>query len=342
MENEEQIPSEQLSQNEIERLLSEIAKEKDTTVVYKCTGAKTRFASDQVRPYDFKQLSYLTPADLRILRVWHERFFRSLSARISTYLKMEVRLQLASINSLKFDNFMASVANPSFIFSFAMEPLPGTSYLEVPTRLGLAIIDRLMGGRGQAFEAELADSEINVALLEHVIKIWLSAWCSSWGQLVDMHPVLIGVETNSRFVESGQDEKTLIALGVEVQLGDCLETLQMGFCFLTLSPILKKFRQLATSRIAAKAEDTQVSQPAWNETLSEAPVRVKAVLPEVAMNLNQLNSLQPGEFLWLDAKLASQVEIKIEERTKFVGQLGSAEGKAAVFIQAGNHSGPKT
>src|SRR5438045_3763737 len=79
---------------------------------------------------------------------------------------------------------------------FKIEPLAGVGVLDVNPRLALSIVDRLLGGRGLAVNADRLLSEIDIASMEDVIVILLEEWCSVWKTEQELHPMIVGHENN--------------------------------------------------------------------------------------------------------------------------------------------------
>ena len=133
-----------------------------------------------VRPYDFRQPTFLAPAELRRLRFRHEDFVRSLSARLSIYLRLEFALSLTKFHTLGYRQFAEALPNPTHLTLFKAEPLRGVGILEVPRGLCMSIVERLLGGSAGATGTEHQFSEIEVALLDQVVQLMLAEWCNLW------------------------------------------------------------------------------------------------------------------------------------------------------------------
>src|SRR4051794_30464774 len=61
-------------------------------------GAQELKPADAIRRHDFRQSSFLTPTELRRVRLRHEQFARALTARMSLFLRGEFVAQLANVD----------------------------------------------------------------------------------------------------------------------------------------------------------------------------------------------------------------------------------------------------
>ncbi len=145
-------------------------------------GLKGRLKNEDVQPCDFRQPAFLTSSELRKLRLRHEEFIRSLAAHFSIYLRLEVTMQMLKLQTLSFGKFTEGLASPTHLTLFKVEPLKGVCLLDMSPRLGLTIVDRLLGGPAHGVNASSDLSEIEMALLDQVVLIILSEWCQLWQQ----------------------------------------------------------------------------------------------------------------------------------------------------------------
>src|SRR6201999_3135415 len=129
--------------------------------VLTATGARETRKPGDIRAHDFRQSGFLTPSELRRIRLRHEQFIRALASRMAMFLRTEFTVQPAKVQIVGYQKFFESLPNPTHITLFKTDPLKGVGLLVIPPRLGLTIVDRLLGGPGQMPEAnrELSGSE---------------------------------------------------------------------------------------------------------------------------------------------------------------------------------------
>jgi flagellar motor switch protein FliM len=320
-----------LSQSEVERLLAQVAEQDASVVVQKDGGEVERRSKDTIQPYDFRNPVFLSPSELRKLRLRHEEFIRSLAARLSIYLRLDFSIQMSKLQTLPYQKFTESLANPSFITLFKVEPLRGICALEVQPRLGLTIVDRLLGGPAHSVNPDHDLTEIELALLQQAVQVILSEWCLHWSNVQELRPVVLGHESNGRFLQTAAHDTVILAIAMEARVGDCMEQLQIGFPYYTLEPLIRQLGQAVetTAKDRGRPSDT-LSR--WNPLFEEVRVPVTAEWPGLELSARELTQLKAGDVLQLSSECSQRVRIRLADIPKFHGRLGTRAGQWAVEL----------
>jgi flagellar motor switch protein FliM len=268
---------------------------------------------------------------MRKLRIHHEEFIQALAARLSIYLRVEFGLQMSQLHTVPFQKWCESIGSPSHLTMFRVDPLRGICLLDIPPRLGLTLVDRLLGGPGHSVTAQRDLSELEIALLDQVIQLIISEWCSQWSKYRDLRPNLIGHETNARFLQTSANDAVMLVLSVEAQIGDCLEPIQFAFPYSTIDPLVR----LLSAKIdeGGSVEMTpEEAAPRAKPHLNALPLALEARWPGLHLSAREVASLRVGDVLPLPAGFASQIQISLGKTARFVGNLGSEDGRWAVQI----------
>ena len=333
-------PSEVLSQSEVERLLAQVDADQggqpgpvagETTPVSGTSSDPRRTGRVESMPYDFRQPSFLSPNQMRRLRILHESYLRSLSGRLSLYLRLEFSAQLTKLHTLPFQKFVDELASPTHLSLFKAEPLRGICLLDIPLRLGLTIVDRLLGGPAHSVSLEREMSEIELALLNQVGAIILAEWCGQWGKIKDIRPNVIGNENNGRFLQSSPHDTVMLAVAIEVKLGDCVEQMQFAFPCRTLEPLMSGLNAITDRDESANAQ-VSARPRRWNPMLAHVRVPIVAEWQGLRLTARQLTQLKPGDVLPLAPGQSNDVKIRLAQITRFSGRLGTAGDSLAVQL----------
>ena len=315
-----------VSQSEVESLLAQVGGG-DSPQGDAATAAVEdhKRGLDSARPHHFRELSSLSAGELRKLRLRHEEFIRSLAARLSIHLRIEVGLQMSKLETVHFQKFIEGISNPTYLTLFRLDPLQGTCLLDVQPKLGLCIVDRELGGPGQCLEEARPLSEIESRLLSRVIEIITSEWCSFWSDLSDLRPMQIAHENSGDFVRTCSPDTMILSLGVDVQIGE--QTGQIQFCFpcATLEPLIVKLN--SSVRVVSSQAGRAPALPKWNPTLDNVEIPVTAELPEMKVTARQLAQLKPGDALILTPEMFAQVQICLAKKPKFIATLGTNQNQ---------------
>jgi flagellar motor switch protein FliM len=308
-----------------------LMEQEGTTLVIGSQGRKTRHALESIRPYDFRQPAFLAPTELRKLRLRHEEFVRSLSSRLSMYLRLEVSLRMSKLQTICYQNFTEGLSTPAHVSLFKAEPLKGICLLDIPPRLGLAIVDRLLGGGAKVQEANRDLTEIETALLDQAVQIILNEWCNHWQSFQDLRPTLLGHENNGRFLQTAPHDTVMVCLTMDMGLGDSVEQMQIAFPHYTLEPIVKYLTALSIAEKETLAT-VAVPQARWNSELDDVAVGVTAEWSGLQLTARELIALKPGDVLMLEPQMTQQVQIHVASAPKYNGRLGTRGSNWAVEL----------
>lgn len=321
-----------LSQSDVERLLSQVQEEQGKADVLTSDGRRQQRSQDSIQPYDFRQPAFLSARELRKLRLWHEEFIRSLASRLSTYLRLEVGVQMAKLQTITYQKFLEILPNPTYITLFKADPMRGVCILELPLKLGLTIVDRLLGGSAINVSGQRDMTEIEVALLDQALQIMLAEWCNHWNYEQEIRPVLLGHETNGRFLQTAASDTVMLHLSIEAHIGDCVEPIQLGFPYYTLEPLVLRMNKLLDLN-AQDAESGKEPEMRWHKRLDEVVIPVTAEWLGNRMSVRELSNLKPGDTISLAAECEQHVTVRLANIRKFEGSLGTMDRQWAIQVK---------
>jgi len=304
----------------------------DEVVVLTSGGAREQRKPEEIRKHDFRQSGFLAPSELRSIRLRHEQFVRALAARLAIFLRLEFSIQLTKIQIDAYQKFIDSLPSPTHITLFKIDPLKGMGLLVIPPRLGLSMVDRLLGGAGAMTEANRDLSEIEMALVDQISTLLLTEWCNQWPEMRELHSVLLGHENNSRFLQTSAPDAAMLVVTLQAGVGDQIEPMQLALPYSTIEPLVRLLCPGGMSEGEAAA--SRSSRPKWNDEFNEVPVPVSAEWQGLKLSAGEVARLKAGDVLLLDARSASQVHLRLNEVSKFLGRPGTRAGKWAVELSS--------
>lgn len=328
-DDEDLVGDPMLDQSEIDRLLSQ-ATEPAKPLIYRADGRRHGDSpAPKVEAYDFRNPVFLTEVDLRRLRLLHEDFIRYLSARLALFLRMECSLKMAKLTTLTYSKFTEGLPNPTHLCLFKAEPLSGVGILDINPRLALTLVDRVLGGRGHSVKVDRYLTEIEIALLEDVLRIVLEEWCAQWHHEGELHPEIIGHENNGRFLQTSPKDAIMLALTIEVDFGDCAEPLQIGVPYYTIEPMVKAI-QARRNRDSSPAKTT--APAVWKDVYERIALPARAEWDAFELSLRELTRLRVGDVLELPADIVDQTRVCLAGTPKFNGTVGLDGDKVVVKL----------
>lgn len=312
-----------------EASISTLPTEPGDVLVFTAKGTREHRKASDIRGHDFHQSGFLAASELRRIRQRHEQFVRSVAARLAIFLRLEFSLQLSKIQIIGYQKFTESLPNPSHITLFKTDPLKGVSLLVVPPRLGLTLVERLLGGSGQIAEESRELREIEVALFDQVATLMIAEWCNHWPEMRDLHSSLLGHESNSLYLQTAAPDTAMLILKLTGGIGEQSEPIQIAFPYPTVEPLM---RLLSPALAEADVVPTRSAKLKWNPEFNEMPVPVSARWHGLKMSAGAITRLKVGDVLALDPACAAQVQISLSQVPKFTGRPGTADGKWAVQL----------
>lgn len=319
-----------VSQSEVESLVAQVGGGDSPASDVAPLTREHQPAAKSAEKYHFREQSSLSANELRKLRLRHDEFIRSLAARLSIHLRLEVALRMSRLETVHFGKFIEGISNPTFLAMFQLEPLQGVCLLDIPPRLGLCLVNRELGGPGQCLEDARPTSEIESRLLSRIVEIIMGEWCSFWRDLLDLRPALLGHESNGDFVQACPRDTMVLVLGVEVQIGELSGQVQFCFPVATLDSLLVKLN--SEIKTTASGVACPATTPKWNPALDHVKIKITAKVPNLQLTAGELANLKPGNVLMLTQGTISQARIYLAKKPKFLATVGTQNGRWAAKI----------
>src|SRR5216683_4741358 len=186
--------SKTLSQWEIDALLNTIGSEDAAAAL---SGAPQLATDRQIKLYDFRRPDRFSKEHIRAIQNIHETFARVTASSLSSYLRSATTVSLSSIEQVVYDEYIHQLANPTLVNLIELQPLAGRIVVEMNMNLGLAMLDRMMGGAGQVNARRNELTDIEMALLRSLGATVSAGLKDGWTAVADLQPVLVETVLNA-------------------------------------------------------------------------------------------------------------------------------------------------
>lgn len=302
------------------------------------TGRESSGGEEQRRPapraqsFDFRQPTLMNSVELRKLRLWHEDYARALAARLSMYLRLDAAIQLTRIETVPYHQFIQGLPEATYLTLFKIEPLRGVCVMELPSRLGMIFVDRLLGGPAKANGTPRELSELETALLDEVVQMILVEWTGRWTHRSDLHCGILGHENGGQFVQIASSNTYMLSLAMQVQVGEFTEQIQFGFPCATLEPLVRELGRILDGGTKERTAQPAAAAPKWNPALEEVEVTLAAEWSGMEVSVREWAALRPGDVLQLRSDASANVQIRVGAVPKYAGRLGSIDDHLAIEI----------
>ena len=181
-----------------------------------------------------------------------------------------------------------------------------TVIVQISNTITFTMIDRLLGGRGEFRDVNRDFTEIEITIMTDVMSSMAGLLYEPWATHIELEPKLIGIETNSRVVQT-------IAINLDEIMSKFISRYNVSR------------RKLDAGREAERRDNIMTG-------ISGTDLNITAVLGEINLDLYEVLTLQVNDVIPLGKSISSSVEVKIGNKPWCTGKLGTYNNKKAVMI----------
>lgn len=293
-----------LSQNEIDSLLAALSSGE-------IDAEEMSDASDkQVKNYDFKRPTKFSKEHLRTLEIIYEHYGRLLSTSLPVYLRKSVQVSVMSSEAIVFSEFTNALFNPVILGVVNFQPLGGNIIVEMATRLGYAMIDRMLGGEGAPLEKTRDFTEIELTIIEKVMSICMQHMREPWKNVMDINPVLERIETNSQFAQMISPNDMIAIVTLNMKIGDVEGFMNICLPFFTLESVMDRLNTKYWYANMQEQKEEELEE--YIEALiKRVDVPVKAVLGRTTIAVSDFVNIQLGDIIRLDTDVEQDLKVYV-------------------------------
>lgn len=314
-----------LSQSEIDNLLAALSTGELDVDDMQDTKDK------QVKNYDFKRPVKFSKEHLRTLEIIYEHYGRLVSTNLPVYLRKNIQVNVASSETVTFEEFTNSLSNPVILGIINFAPLPGTIIVELSCNLGFAMIDRMLGGQGNPLEKNRDFSEIEMTILEKIIIVCMQLMREPWKNVVDVSPMLERIETNPQFAQVIAPSDMVAIVTLNMKIGDVEGFMNICLPFFTLENVMDNLNTKFWYSTMKESDDGNYEEYI-EAMIRRVDVPVKAILGMSSISVNDFVCLQPGDIIRLDKNVDNELNVYVGNIKKFTALPGSSKDKYAVRV----------
>jgi len=317
-----------LSQEEIDALLDVV--EDDGNVESIESTDDSVIHQKQVTLYDFKRPNRVSKEQLRAFRGVHDKMARSLASQISSIMRSIVEIQLHSVDQMTYGEFLMSLPNPTSFNVFSVKPLEGSGVIEINPSIAFPMLDRLLGGKGEPFDASREFSDIELSLFETILRVMMSTLKEAWGPVMEIYPTIESKESSPNVVQIVAQNEIVVMVVMEIIIGHSSGMMNICYPVISLEPILPK---LASRDLMLNETSSKKSRNAELQVLlGGAKVDVEANLGGAELKMRDILELRVDDVLRLSAAADDIVTVSIDGKERFKGEIGLRRFRKSIQI----------
>jgi flagellar motor switch protein FliM len=234
--NDEDVPTEILSQEEIDQLLTAI-NAGDTE------PEDFRPASDsrRIKIYDFKRPDKFSKEQIRTMSILHETFARHATFVLSSRFKIPCHVHVASVDQLTYEEFIRSIPTPTTLAVINLNsPMQKQAVLEIDPAVSFAFIDKAFGGNKGYIKQQHELTRLEWLVMTGVINQLLESMKEGWEKIIELTPKISHTDTNPQFINIVPPTEMTILITLEAKIGDIEGMININYPYLCLEGIMDR------------------------------------------------------------------------------------------------------
>jgi len=319
---------EKLSQNQIDALLHKMSE-----------GAEIKQEPVQkLKEYDFRAPRKFTKEQLKALDGLHETLARVLSSYFSSILRIPCEIEAVPSEEQRFYEYSNSLPDNAMIGlmglkSDANECDENTIMVDLTSALSFQLIERLLGGNGKGVPPDRGFTDIEIAILHHLLKNITQRFDDVWKNSFNIDFTLDQMETNPRLLQLFAPEDIVVIAMLEVKIGGNTNTITIclpaDLLEQTVDRLSRKFTKVKKQQ---DPNQEKMKKQLVLENVCESELEMKAVFDEFTMPLHEILGLQPMDVIPLHKTVNSDISITIDDTVWFTAKLGETKRKKAIKL----------
>jgi flagellar motor switch protein FliM len=316
-----------LSQEEIDALLDVVEEDGDDVLE---STEENLLPQRQVTLYDFKRPNRVSKEQLRAFKGVHDKMSRSLASQISSIMRSIVEIQLHSVDQMTYGEFLMSLPNPTSFNVFSVKPLEGSGIIEINPSIAFPMLDRLLGGKGEPFDASREFSDIELSLFETILRVMMSTLKEAWGPVMEIYPTIESKESSPNVVQIVAQNEIVVMVVMEIIIGHSSGMMNICYPVIALEPVLPK---LASRDLMLNETSTKKSRNTELQVLlGGAKVDIEANLGDADLTMGDILELQVGDVLRLSSAADDIVTVSVDGKERFRGEIGLRRFRKSISI----------
>lgn len=240
-------------------------------------------------------------------------------------------MDVINSEAVSYSEFANALSNPILIGIIDFSPLKGSIVMDMSVNIGYAIIDRLLGGKGESLEKERDFSEIELAIIEKIMTILIELMIEPWKNVVELDPLLEKIETNSQFAQVISPNEVIALLTLNLKIGKVEGLINICIPYMCIEDVLDKLNTKYWFSSMRKT-NVEVYNDIIERQISSALIPIKAIFGSTTISVKDFVNIQKGDIIKLDQKLDDDLDILVGDLKKFKAKPGIHDNNNAVKI----------
>lgn len=319
-----------LTQQEIDSLLTAISRGEIDEESY-----LQKREANHIKTYDFKRPTKLSKDYINTLFMIFEDFCKYAGNHLTTQIRTNVTVKLASVEQISYDEFIHSIPKFTLLGLFHSAPLNGIQMIEINPQFCQLLVELLCGGNESGIEKSAqmekkSFTDIELAILEEVFKVFILAFENVWTEIETLDCHLDGLDTNPQLLQNMSPNEPIVLVTCRVSILNHKTFINLCIPYIFFEAIMDKLslRNWFDSDNEFSKEDSQNLQ----KNIEGVNLELKTLLGKSQMKLSDIVKLEIGDAISLNQKISDPLQMYIEEELFGLVKPGQKEHNLAIEI----------
>ena len=279
--------------------------------------------------YDIASQERIVRGRMLTMEIVNERFSRNFRLGLFNFIRRSPEVSVGPLAVQKFSAFLRDLSMPTSFNIVSVRPLRGNGLVVVEPALLFGLIESLYGGTGKiATRVDGRDfSAAELRVVRRLVDLACEEYKKAWKNIYPLELHYQRTEVQPQFANIAATSEMVVTTSFKLKIGEQSGAIHFCIPYSTLEPI----RDVLYSTVqgdAMEADHRWVRQ--LTQEIQAAEVTLVAELGQVNSNVEQLMSLEPGDFLEVDLK--SLIQAKVDGVPILECHYGTHNGHYAIKV----------
>ena len=278
----------------------------------------------KIQHYDFRRPDRFPREQKRRLQKISEEIGKTIGITLSRFLRTSIVVELIAIEEFSYEVFVNSFMDIVCANVINLKPLSGLGCLTVDVGFCLAIVDRGLGGPGKIPQKIRPLTLIEEAVVGTVLATVLEDIKQCWEKLVKLEWKFEKMDMDIKSLQIAPSSEIMISINFAASgdIGNGTVILCIPVTSLEMIMVKSKLEKMAREEELANIENA----------LDKVELTTSVTLGTTQVSLSEILDLKIGDVIRLDNKVSDDINMEIEEKTKFCGKPGVIGKKVALQV----------
>lgn len=316
------MSSEILSQHDIDALLGG-----------KPTTTESARSAPEAMLYDFRRPHRVSKEQLRTLEAMYERLVKSMEGWILGRVRGQLELTLQGVEQLSFSEFALSLPTPCCGYVLDIHDSGGQQgVIDIGAEFAYFLVDRMLGGKGEAFVPGRALSVIEQMVVRTVAERATLALREIWEDYIRLEMMVSGFESIPEILRAAGGDQPVLVANIGVVAAGKQSLISLCLPFSVLDSFFADSQMHRRGSVTGSEEERRMNREVVAGNLRNTRVELAARLPDFRIPVRTLTTLAAGSVLATGIATSAEVEVLVAGQRRFRGAAARVGRRLAVSV----------